>query len=242
MSSGLEHRECAESLGAYVLGALPEPESARIRAHLGSCRECRAEVEWLRAAADTLPASVPQVEPPRQLKARVMQIVEAEAELLQAAGEAADHPPPSRAGRIRRWLWPTDGGWARPGLALAGAGALAALALAVVLTSGGVGTRTIEAQFVGPARPAGAQASVEVRDGRAELVVHGLPAPAAGHVDELWVKHGQANPQPAGTFVIRSGSVKLERPVGSGDVVLVTVEPGRGSNAPTTQPFLMAQV
>ena len=68
MSSGLEHRECAESLGAYALGALPDSESALVRQHLSTCRECRADLEWLRAAADTLPASVPQVAPPPELK------------------------------------------------------------------------------------------------------------------------------------------------------------------------------
>jgi anti-sigma factor RsiW len=241
MTSGLEHRECTESLGAYALGALPEAESARVKQHLSSCRECRADLEWLRSAVDTLPASVPQVEPPARLKSRVMQIVEAEAELLRAAGEPADQPPPPRRpGRIRRWLWPAAG-WARPGLAMAGLAALA-LALVVVLSGGGAGTQTIRAQLVGPARVAGAQASVQVRNGRAALVVHGLPLPAAGHVDELWVKRGKANPQPAGTFVVRSGSVKLERPVGRGDLVLVTVEPGRGTKAPTTQPFLVARI
>jgi anti-sigma-K factor RskA len=241
MTSGLEHRECAESLAAYALGALPEAESARVKQHLSSCRECRADLEWLRSAVDTLPASVPQVEPPPALKARVMQIVEAEAELLRAAGEAADQPPkPRQPGRIRRWLWPTDG-WARPGVALAGV-AVVALVLVLVFTSGGAGTQTIQAQLTGPARVAGAHASVEVRDGQAELVVHGFPLPAAGHVNELWVKHGQANPLPAGTFVVRSGSVKLERPVRPGDLVLVTVEPGRGTKAPTTQPFLEARL
>jgi hypothetical protein len=170
-----------------------------------------------------------------------MQIVEAEAALLRAAGEAADQPPPPRQpGRIRRRLWPTAG-WARPGLALAGL-ATVAVVLVVVLSSGGVGTRTIQAQLVGPARAAGAQASVKVRGGRAELVVHGLPLPAAGHIDELWVKRGQASPQPAGTFLISSGSVKLERPVGRGDLVLVTVEPGRGTKAPTSKPFLVARI
>jgi anti-sigma factor RsiW len=45
VSSGLEHRECAESLGAYILGALPEAESDRVQRHLSDCRECQTEFE-----------------------------------------------------------------------------------------------------------------------------------------------------------------------------------------------------
>src|SRR5437868_3920549 len=122
MSSGLEHRDFSESLSAYALGALPEAESARVREHLATCRECQAELEWLRAAVDALPASVPQVEPPPELEARVMEIVRAEAELLRAAGEAADRPQPP-APRRRRW-WPYGSGL-RPSVALVAACAAA---------------------------------------------------------------------------------------------------------------------
>jgi hypothetical protein len=67
-----------------------------------------------------------------------------------------------------------------------------------------------------------------------------LPAPAAGHVDELWVKRGDAAPVPAGTFVVESGTVQLTQAVHRGDLVLVTVERGRGTAAPTTTPFIVA--
>jgi anti-sigma-K factor RskA len=240
VSSGLEHREFSESLGAYALGALTEEESARLREHLASCRECRAELEWLRAAVDAMPASVPQVQPPPELKARVMQIVDAEAELLQAAGEAADRPEPTAR---RRW-WPSIPSW-RPSVVLVSAAAAAALIVGIVLAvSGGVTptTRTISAQVSGPARVAGARASLRVRGPHAELVVSRLPAPAANHVDELWVQRGSGAPVPAGTFVVQSGSVVVAHTVRRGDQVLVTVEPGRGSRAPTTTPFIAAKV
>jgi hypothetical protein len=61
-------------------------------------------------------------------------------------------------------------------------------------------------------------------------------------VDELWVKRGSAPPEPAGTFVVESGSVVLGRPVRRGDLVLVTTEPGRGTAFPTTRPFISATV
>ena len=92
MNQELEHRESSESLAAYALGALPDEESARVRRHLADCRECRAEFEWLRVAADALPASVAPVDPPPELKGRIIAVVESQAELLQAAGERADRP------------------------------------------------------------------------------------------------------------------------------------------------------
>ncbi len=227
MSSGLEHRECAESLGAFILGALPEAEHERIQRHLDGCRECRAELEWLRVAADALPVSVTPVEPPAELKSRVMAIVEAEAELLQAAGEEADRPPRRR----RSWSWLTTELW-RPAVALGATAAMAAVA--VVLATSGSSTRTIQAHYSGPG-----SASLTVQGTQAQLVVKGLRAPPANHVDELWVKRGAGRPQPAGTFVLRSGSVRVQQPVRPGDVVMVTVEPGQGTPAPTGTPFLV---
>jgi anti-sigma-K factor RskA len=233
MRSELEHREYSESLAAYALGALPEGESARMRRHLTDCRECRAEFEWLRVAADALPASVRTVEPPAELKRRIMGVVEAEAELLRAAGEAADRPArPRRSGAGRRF----PSGWLRSGLALGAAG-LAVLVLVLALTLGGTGTRTI------PGRVAGhGVAALVLRNGRAQLVVRGIPLPPAGHVDQVWVQPRQGQPRSGGTFVIRSGAVDIERAVRRGDVVMVTVEPGRGTHAPTTQPFITVRV
>src|SRR5258708_607769 len=77
--------------------------------------------------------------------------------------------------------------------------------LVLVLWGGGSGTRTIQAQLTGPAQSAGARASLRVSGARAQLVLTGLPAPAANHVDELWVQRGSAAPAPAGTFVVRTG-------------------------------------
>jgi anti-sigma factor RsiW len=233
------HREYSESLGAYGLDALPPAEAERVRRHLEDCAECRTALDGLRAAVDALPASVEQVEPSPELKARVMAIVESEAELLRAADASDDGPaPPPPARRRRRWLTTPA---ARPVLGLGAAVAALIVALVLVSTSGS-GTHVIRAQLAAPLAAAGTRASVEVRGARAELVVTGLPAPPPGHIDELWVKHGSAAPQPAGTFALRSGSVALARAVRGGDQVMVTVEPGRGSPAPTTMPVIVARV
>lgn len=232
-----EHREYTEALGAYALGALAENEADRMSRHLEGCAACRAELEGLRTAVDALPASVEQVEPPPELKQRLMAIVQSEADLLRAAGETADRPDADRAPRRRRRVL-TAPLW-RPAIAVGLACAIAVVV--VLLVAGGSGTRTIRAQVNPSLHSAGVRASVQLSGSRAQLIVSGLPAPAAGHVDELWVKHGAAV-RPAGTFVVRSGSVDVERPVRPGDLVMVTVEPGRGTSAPTGTPLLVARV
>jgi anti-sigma factor RsiW len=239
VSDTLEHRDCAEALGAYALGALPDLENDRVRRHLASCRQCRAELEGLRAAVDALPASVPQIDPPPELKARLMEIVDAEAEVLRAAGDPADQPPPGAPPRRRHW-WRAFLG-SRPALALAGACVVALAVLVVLVSSGGESTRTIQAQVGGPLLSAHARAALKVTGTRAELHVTGLPTPPANHVNELWVKRGSASPRPAGTFVLRSGSVQVAGAVRAGDLVLVTVEPGAGTAAPTTTPVIVAK-
>jgi hypothetical protein len=90
--------------GAWLLHALPDEDGERFAAHLASgCLACRAEVEDLRLVVDVLPSAVAQVPPPPALKGRLMSVVRAEAELLQATGPEADRPVrAAAAGRPRR--------------------------------------------------------------------------------------------------------------------------------------------
>jgi len=228
-----DHLAYREALGAYALGALPDAEAEQVRHHLQSCSECRAELDSLRSAVDALPASVDPVPPPPELKDRLMAIVTSEAALLRAAGDAADQPAP--APRRRRWS-------TGPRFPLAVGFAVACLAAVVVaLVTTGTSTRTVPVQVT--AQVLGqAHASLAIRGDSAQLNVAGLPAPPPGHVDELWVKRGDAPPAPAGTFILRTGSVALSVPVRSGDQVLMTIEPGRGTAQPTTAPLLVARV
>src|SRR5262245_38625890 len=75
-----EHESLRESSGLYVLGALGAEERKAFEQHLASCAECAAEVRSLAAVAETLPYAVPQVDPPSDLRRRV---------LAAATGEAA---------------------------------------------------------------------------------------------------------------------------------------------------------
>ena len=235
------HEAAAEALGAYALGALPDDEAAPVEAHLRECDRCREDLAALRIAVEALPTAVPPANAPPELGDRVMAVVRAEAELLQAAGGEADRPP---AAPRRRSLRPL---LARPAIAAALAGGLALAAILGFVIGGGTGSggsgRTIQAQVtpVAGAR-ATTSAAVRVDHRRATLLVRDMPEPPTEKVYEVWVKHGGAAPVPAGTtFVVRSGDIPIAHSVGRGDRVLVTAEPKGGSSTPTSPPMIVAR-
>ena len=235
-----EHDRWADAAGAYLLGGLPDEEVAPYEAHLATCRECSADVEDLRMAADALPASAHPVAPPPALKARIMAEVEREAALLRAAGPAADRPARPRRRRVRLAL-----PFALPARALAFAAAalLVGVVAGWVLRGGGESARTIAAQ-VDRARAPRAAAELDVRDGAATLVAHRLPAPPGGRVYQIWLQRPGGAPEPTAALFTprRDGSATATVPGKLHGVqrVLVSAEPPGGSQAPTTQPILVA--
>jgi RNA polymerase sigma factor (sigma-70 family) len=98
-----DHEQWADSVGAWLLGALPEDEAAGFKRHLDECAVCREDAAGLRVAVDALPASVSPQAPPPALKERIMAVVEAEASLLQAAGPESDRPQ-RRSADWRSWV------------------------------------------------------------------------------------------------------------------------------------------
>jgi len=234
------HAETAEALGAYALGALPDDEAERVQAHLRECDRCQGDLAALRLAVDALPSAAPPVDAPAELEPRVMSIVRAEAELLQAAGEKADRPSESRRRGLGALL-------SRPAFAAAAAGGLAVAAIVGFLVGGGVDTggsvRTVQAHVTSVAGVVpGTTAALRVKDHRATLMVRDMPEPPAQRVYEVWVKHGRAAPVPAGTtFVVRSGDIPIAHSVNPGDQVLVTAEPKGGSLTPTSSPMIVAR-
>ena len=71
----MTHEEYKEMLAPYALGALEVAEARLLEEHLRNCRECPSEVaEWSDAAA-ALALSAPAVEPPVELRARILESV-----------------------------------------------------------------------------------------------------------------------------------------------------------------------
>lgn len=236
----------ADTVAAFLLGALPDAERREFEAHLGNCAQCREDVADLRLVTDALPLAVPPVAPPAELRERLMETVRAEAEVLRAAGPAADRP--SAAPR-RRFTFPFGRTFAVAAAAAAAVGIAVGFGVGSA-TNGGttrtvVQVRTVQAAVSGPAAPSGAATIVE-RGGVATLQVRGLPLPPPGKVYEVWlVRRGAAAPAPTDALfsVSHGGSGRVALPsVQNVTTVLVTAEPDGGSRAPTSRPFISASL
>jgi anti-sigma-K factor RskA len=222
-----------DDAGPWVLGALDQPDAAEFAAHLDACAECRSEVAALQVVADVLPMAAPQVVPPPELKARIMSVVHAEAQLLQAAGPEADRPPrPVHPHPERRGL-----GWLRR-LRPMPAAALATTLLALGVVGGVLATSGDDTKVVKGFGPGGAQVALHVSDGKhGELDFHNMSAPPSGRVYQVWLVTGKESPRPTHALftVMADGRARVEIPesLKGADQVLVSDEPPGGSRQPT---------
>jgi hypothetical protein len=231
--SARDHTSYREELGAYLLGALTDLERQAFERHLAGCAECRGELERLRPAAEALPRSVEQVEPPPGLKASLMEVVGREAR--DRSGESARRRPPLRA-RL-----PSLSGL-RPAL-VAGALAIGLIAgFGVAQLAGEDDSRTVVATVDESRLPQASgrlQISGDGEDG-AILRVQGMPSPGGDRVYQAWVQRdGTVVPQP--TFDVGQdggGAVAVPDDLSDAQAVLVTREARGGARAPSEPPLL----
>jgi anti-sigma-K factor RskA len=223
-----EHESRRDEIAAYLLGALEPEEAASLERHLAAgCVACQAELRWLEPALGLLPDSVERVEPPRELRARI---------LAEANADVA----PSSPRRKRRPLfssWRPAAGLAVVALALAAFGGYA-------LRSGdsGGGAKTTSTVVAG--KPPGVTATM-VREGDvATLRLANVHQLAGDRVLEAWVRRdGEVHPV-RGLFAPDSeGRARTTIPDMRGvEVVMVTAEPKGGSEVPTSVPMLTARI
>jgi anti-sigma-K factor RskA len=227
--SHIDPRQCGDNAASYVLGALTEEDHDAFRRHLDSCAVCREEVAALQVIASALPAAAPQLSAPPALKRRVMASVHEDLRRDMVGGAA--RPPRRRPLAVLRW---------RPVLVSATLAAMVVVLAVVVLAPGGGGTRVIRAQA-----PAGANVSLRVSGGHAQLDISGMPQTPPQRVYEVWIKRSGA-PQPTDALftVTAQGDATVGVP-GSVDgvkVIMVTSEPLGGSRVPTTSPVIVAHL
>jgi hypothetical protein len=213
-----DHARYSDDVGAYLLGALNDLERKAFERHLSGCSECQEELERLRPAAEALPGSVVQLEPPPGLKKRLMAEVEGDVEPQRSA---------------RRFSLPRI-----PRLALAGAVLLLGLAIGFgVAQLGGDETRTVTATVAKAMPDAGG--TLEISGDNATLRLHKMPDLGGAHVYEVWLQHGNQL-VPARTFEVgRDGVGQVElRDVAGAKAVFVTREPRGGSQVPSENPIV----
>lgn len=224
-----DHTRYQDDVGAYLLGSLSELERQAFERHLRGCAECQEELARLRPAADALPASVEQFQPPARLKASLMEVVEREA-------EAEQQPAARRRPRLRAARPAVRGRFLRP--AFVAAGLLAALAIGVTVTQlGGDDTRTVAATVDNAMPRAGG--SLRIAGDNATLRLHDMPELRGARVYQVWLQHGDRM-VPARTFEVgRSGAGRVELPdVRDADGVYVTREPRGGAQVPSEEPIV----
>ena len=229
-----DHDLLRDSAGAWVLGALDEDEAWSFGAHLEVCASCREEVDRLRVATDALPLTVPFEPPPPALKARLMEVVEREA---QPAVATRRREP--RLGRLRGFAL-------RPAFAAAAAALLLVVGGAIGFAVRGSGQHTtLTALTVDATKARGASAELLRTGGATVLRVTNMPAPPRGRVYQVWLQRDGHAPVPDAVFTVDRagrGSVGVLGDVAGASAVLVTDEPRGGSSVPTRQPVVSGRL
>jgi anti-sigma-K factor RskA len=225
MSEG-NHTRWKDDVAAYVLGVLEPGEALELERHLEGCADCRAELRWLRPAVDLLPSSVERVEPPLELRAKILD---------QARSEPG--PAASSAGRVSSARRGRLSGW-RPVAAVGAIALLLAAAGGYAIRGGdstGGGASTVVA-----GRAPGVIAQVVRRGDSATLHLANVEQMPQNKVLEAWVqREGDVSPV-RGLFVPdRGGRASTTIPDMRGvEAVMVTTEPPGGSDSPTGAPLV----
>ncbi len=234
--SGNGHEQWSEELGAYLLGALQPGEAAALESHLAGCERCREQLSWLAPAVDALPEAVTRLEPPPQLRERLM------AEVREDALRAGTAEAPERH-RLLGWLR-GDGDrlrW-RP---LVGFATVVLIAAAVVgyevgdggSSGSGSGATAVTVEVPQPSGLVAAVSMEGTAHGRIEL--SNVPSLPPDKVLEAWVeREGEVEPVPA--LFVPNGQGEAATTIGDMrgvSTVMVTAEPPGGSEAPTSKPI-----
>ncbi len=235
-----DHARWSEDLAVYALGALEPEQAGELETHLRGCERCRAELRWLTPAVQALPERVERVEPPPQLRTRLMAEVEADARASVGAAGGFRH-------RAAAWLRGPGSG----PLGLQPALGIAALVLVVAVAGfaigGGIGgsdpraggESTLEA-----GTPPGVTATmVDEGDGGTLRLANVRQLPD-GKVLEAWVqREGEVEAVRALFVPDHRGRASTQLPPMDGvEAVMVTAEPKGGSETPTGEPLITIPV
>jgi anti-sigma-K factor RskA len=225
MSEG-EHTRWKDDVAAYALGVLESGEALELERHLEGCADCRAELRWLRPAVDLLPSKVERVEPPVELRAKILE--QARSEPGPAAGAERQVAAPRR-GWLRGW---------RP-IAAVGAVALMLAAVAGYAIRGdesaGGGATTVAA-----GKPPAVTAKLVMEGDSGTLRLANVDRMPPDKVLEAWVQRDSEVTPVKGLFVPdRDGRATTTISDMHGvEAVMVTREPEGGSESPTGVPLV----
>ena len=254
----MNHERFEDLKDAYVLGALPEEERLSFEDYLAAHPERQAEIDELGAVAGLLAFSPQEQEPPPELRRRVMEVVEAEAEPRRVRGR-------STFAKVGDYLSVRS-------LAL-GAAALLVIGLLswnvllqsqVEVLQGRVQdaqgrVQDLQAQvenardqrqqsptveLEGSWADQGANAKVvSIQENQVILVARNMPSVPEDQTCQIWVINDDV-PKPSGLFQPDRNitAAPITNSITNADVIAVTVEPAGGSKKPTSDPVLLANL
>jgi hypothetical protein len=232
-----------DDLVAYSLEALDPREAAAVEAHAPTCAQCSRELEALAPAVAVLGESVEQLEPPPELRERVLAVVreEAEAKRAELSGSRDREKETSRRERrsLRQWLLRPATGLAALAVVAAGLGGYL---IAEDTGGGGVGGGKATVAVV-PMSPS-VGGTLAVGDVSSMLNLHGLRQLSGREVYQVWVAHG-TSVRPSSNFIPDSSgdaTTAVDGHLAKGTRVMVTREPHPGRTTPTPPVLLTATV
>jgi anti-sigma-K factor RskA len=240
MNESNHERWNEEVVAAYMLGALEPAEAAELERHAEGCERCQAEIRWLTPAINALPESVERLEPPRELRERVMAEVRFDAAPVDAPG---DEPAAAGLfGRAGAWLRELGSGpmGLRPVVGFAAA-VLVVAAVAGFAIGGGLGSdEGGQTSTVVAGKAPGVTAKVVSDGDSGTLHLDNAKQLPSDRVLEAWVQRdGEVESVEALFVPDRKGKASTELPDMDGvEVVMVTTEPEGGSESPTSAPIV----
>lgn len=249
------HRQFAEDLALYSMGALEGDEHEELEKHLNECADCRHELEQLRGDVALLALSASSPAPPERARGRLMNAVAREPRISLEQASIRRIPSWSHMGWLAAAaalviaviLWRAD---ARLNKRMASlqkkffeqqSELQRVQELAATLTA----TDTLRATLVAANAVAQPQGRAFYAPSRAILIflANNMPAPPAHRAYELWLMPATGSPIPVGVFKPDAhGNVTIVNPRLSEGVGIkafaITVEPETGSQLPTSAPIM----
>jgi anti-sigma-K factor RskA len=245
----LSCEEFLDLAAAVALDATDAEDVRRVEAHAAGCAGCRGRLDEFRATAAALGASVPQQDPPPELRARVLEAVRREPRTLPFTRRA-----PRRVRLSPAWLVAA----ASLVVAIAALGWVAVLQAQISdLRNSTLVASERAARFdrvvsvlasdrlsVRPLQPTAAQLSasgyvfLDPNSGTGMLMCHDLPPVEQGHAYQIWFVRGNDRVSGGMLWPDRSGDgytmIQVPSDLQSFDSIGLTDEPGTGSAWPTT--------
>jgi anti-sigma-K factor RskA len=229
-----------ELTAGYALDALDAEQREAFEAHLEECERCREELASFWNVTEALAVASSGPAPSADLRGRILDAARAEPQVVVPFGpqrRRAVVPALTAVAAVAAAVAIGLGIWATQlssDLDSTRAALAAQQQAAEVVADPGAQTVSLEA---------GRGRLVVASDGRAALVLANLDPAPSGKAYEVWVIEEDAPPARAGLFKGAKGAelVGVERPVGSGDIVAVTLEKAGGVDAPTTDPIVASR-